>query len=329
MTQIVMKNVSKRFRRYKKKKGFINNFFNREYESVSAINDIDISIKEGEIVGLLGTNGAGKTTIMKMLSGLIEPSSGEINVLGVNPFKKKVSFKKEISLVLGQKQQLWWDIPAIESFELNKSIYGIEDEQYRQVLNNLVEMLDIYDVINSPVRTLSLGERMKCELVAALLHSPKILFLDEPTIGLDLLAQKKIRDFIKEYNKKFNATVIITSHYMNDIEELCDRTIFINKGTKHYDGTLNGFLDLYGKECVLNIEFLEILDGDKQLALGKYGTIIKAIDNTCKLKVDKEKSSEIKKMLLSNNSVNMITIDQMDASEIVRSYFEKENVGHV
>lgn len=320
MNSIIMKDVSKEFKRYKKEEGFINNFFNRKYEIISAIKDINMSIQEGEIVGLLGPNGAGKTTIMKLLAGLIMPSNGEIKVLDYNPFDKKEEFKKKISLVLGQKQQLWWDIPAIESFELNRRIYGIGTKQYKKLLDELVELLSLQDLINSPVRNLSLGERMKCELVAALLHNPKILFLDEPTIGLDLVAQKKIRDFIKQYNKKFKTTIIITSHYMEDIEELCDRTIFIENGLKYYDGTLNNFLDTYARECILNIELIDI---NEKINLHSYGMVIKSNDNKFKLKVLKENSNEIRKKLLAYDCVDVATIEQMDASDIVRSYFEK------
>jgi ABC-2 type transport system ATP-binding protein len=322
MNLIVMENVSKSFRRYNKKEGLFNNFFNREYENILAVSDVSFSIEEGEIVGLLGPNGAGKTTIMKILTGLIMPSDGKVRVLDSNPFDKKQEFKKQISLVLGQKQQLWWDIPAIESFELNRRIYGIDSQQYKRVLDELVEMLSLKDLINSPVRTLSLGERMKCELAAALLHSPKVLFLDEPTIGLDVIAQKKVRDFIKEYNKKFKACVIITSHYMEDIEELCDRTIFINNGLKYYDGNFYDFLNLYGKECILNIE---LIDNAKEFDLHNYGAVVKSAENRYKLKVSKEKSNEIRKKILAYDVVNTVTIDQMDASDIVRGYFEKGN----
>ncbi|KYH34245.1 putative ABC transporter ATP-binding protein YbhF [Clostridium tepidiprofundi DSM 19306] len=324
MDAITMVNVSKEFRRYKKREGFLGtfqNFFNREYEAISAVTDMNISIKRGEIVGLLGPNGAGKTTIIKMLSGLLYPSSGDIKVLQYNPFKKEEAFKKKISIVLGQKQQLWWDIPAIESFRLNKEIYEIEDEKYKDILNTLVDMLNIKDLINVPVRNLSLGERMKCELVAALLHTPEVLYLDEPTIGLDMIAQKKIRDFIKEYNKRFNATIILTSHYIEDIEKLCERTIFINNGKKYYDGSLDDFLNLYAKDCILNIEYLS---KDNDFKFDVYGDIVKEKENLCRLKVPKDQVDNIKQELIRHQFINSITVNQLDSADIIRNSFEKE-----
>ncbi len=320
MNSIVMKNVSKEFRRYIKEKGFLKNFFKREYEVKKAVNNMNINIAEGEIVGLIGPNGSGKTTIMKMLSGLIMPTSGDIEVLNYKPFDKKIDFKKEISLVLGQKQQLWWDIPAIDNFDLNRVIYGIDKIKYNEILEELITMLKLNTLIKSPVRTLSLGERMKCELVAALIHSPKILFLDEPTIGLDLVAQKNVRDFIKNYSKKYNSTVLITSHYMEDIMQLCNRTIFIDNGCKYYDGTLENFIQLYGNECILSIELYNI---DEKLDLTGLGEILLEEENKLKLKVSKKQCNLIRKQLLYNENVNTVTIEEMEASEIVRSCFEK------
>lgn len=318
MTVVSMRNVNKNFKRYVKQEKFFNNFFSRQYDLKSAVANFDLDIEHGEILGLLGQNGAGKTTIMKLLTGLILPSSGEINVLGYKPFDKKNEFKKKISLLLGQKQQLWWDIPAVDNFKLFRHIYEIDESTYNKRLNEMVELLHIDDVINSPIRTLSLGERTKCELVAALLHNPQILFLDEPTIGLDLVAQKKVRDFIKEYSIRNNATVIITSHYMEDIEQLCSRTVFIDKGKKHFDGSLQTFVENFGDECILNIELNDIT---QKVDVSEFGTIVKQENNLIKLRIQKEESNNIRQKIMDLNNIRTVILDQLDASEIVRKYF--------
>ena len=200
--------------------GSIRSLFKRKYYDVKAVDGVSFEINEGELVGFIGPNGAGKTTTLKVLSGLLYPTAGDVSVLGYTPWDRKPAFQKQFSLVMGQKNQLWWDLPAIESFILNKEIYEVPDAQYKQTLDELDTLLDVSDVLKVQVRKLSLGQRMKMELIAALIHSPKILFLDEPTIGLDVVMQKKMRDFIKQYNK-FNATIILTSHYMDDVKELC------------------------------------------------------------------------------------------------------------
>lgn len=318
---ISMRNVSKKFKRYKKQERFIDNFIHRKYISTIAVNNFDLEIQKGEIIGLLGQNGAGKTTIMKLLTGLLEPSSGDIDVMGYKPFDKKNDFKKNIGLVLGQKQQLWWDIPAKDNFYLLKQIYDIDLATYNQTLDELVDLFEISKILNSPIRTLSLGERMKCELVASLIHSPKILFLDEPTIGLDLIAQEKTRNFILQYNKRHNATILVTSHYMEDIEALCERTIFIDKGKKYYDGKLDDFLNIYGNDCLLSIEFNNL---KTNVDFSAYGEVIKMSEGRCKIKVSKEQKYEVKNSLTKLKEVNTITEEDMDASHIVREYFLKK-----
>src|SRR5215210_1665019 len=211
MNVITVKHLSKYYQVHQKEPGLtgsLKSLFNRKYYDAKAVDDISFSIDEGELIGFIGPNGAGKTTTLKCLSGLLYPTSGKVEVLGFTPFERKHPFLKQISLVMGQKNQLWWDLPAIDSFLLNKEIYEIADENYKKTLNELVELLDIQDILQVQVRKLSLGQRMKCELIAALIHNPKILFLDEPTIGLDVVMQKKIREFLKEYNKKYQATII-------------------------------------------------------------------------------------------------------------------------
>lgn len=230
------------FRTYKKQPGFwggVKGLFKRDFEELAAAKDVSFSIKEGEFVGFLGPNGAGKTTTLKMLSGLIYPTSGSARVAGFDPTKRENDYRRIFALVLGQKNQLWWDLPAIESFLLLRHIYGIPASQWQETLDELVDLLDVREKLNVMVRELSLGERMKMELIAALLHRPKVLFLDEPTIGLDVVSQRAVRNFLRTYNKRHKVTILLTSHYMADIQELCERVIVIHKGQKIYDGALD------------------------------------------------------------------------------------------
>jgi ABC-2 type transport system ATP-binding protein len=258
MPVISVKHLKKYYRVYQKEPGLVGSLkslFHRQYEDVKAVNDISFSIDEGELVGFIGPNGAGKTTTLKVLSGLLYPTAGEISVLGYTPWDRKAEFQKQFSLVMGQKNQLWWDLPALDSFILNREIYEIPKKQFDHTLKQLVDMLDLQHILKIQVRKLSLGQRMKCELVAALLHSPQVLFLDEPTIGLDVVMQKKIRDFIKDYNQSFNATIILTSHYMGDVKELCQRVIIIDKGRIFFDGQLAEIIKKYADHKVLEVVF--------------------------------------------------------------------------
>ena len=255
---ISVQKLSKHFKIHKKQPGLagsVKALFSREYRTIEAVNDINFEISQGELVGFIGPNGAGKTTTLKMLSGLLYPTGGQAKVLGYTPHERKNDFLKQISLVMGQKNQLWWDLPAIETFNLNKEIYEIQDDVYKNVLDELVEMLDVKDVIHQQVRKLSLGQRMKCELIASLIHTPKVLFLDEPTIGLDVVMQKRVREFIKEYNRKYQATVILTSHYMDDVKEICKRVIMINEGKLVFDGRLDELIKQYADYKILTFIF--------------------------------------------------------------------------
>ncbi len=258
MSVISVANLKKYYRVYQKEPGLlgsVKSLINRKYEDVKAVNDISFSINEGELVGFIGPNGAGKTTTLKVLSGLLYPTAGEVKVLGFTPFDRKNAFQKQFSLVMGQKNQLWWDLPALDSFLLNKEIYEIPKPQFESTLEQLVDMLDLNKFLKVQVRKLSLGQRMKCELAASLLHSPKVLFLDEPTIGLDVVMQKKIRDFLKDYNQKFKATIILTSHYMDDVKELCSRVIIIDKGQIFFDGRLDQIIKKYADHKTLEVIF--------------------------------------------------------------------------
>ncbi|EHJ12981.1 ABC transporter ATP-binding protein, partial [Crocosphaera watsonii] len=241
MSVINVKNLSKTYKVSLKKPGFkgtIDHFFKRTYRDIVAVKDVSFTINSGEIVGFLGANGAGKTTTLKMLTGLIHPSNGKIKIVDRTPFKRHPTFLKKMSLVMGQKQQLLWDLPALDSLKINAAVYEIPDKIFQQRLQELSEMLSIKEQLNQPVRKLSLGQRMKAELLAALLHHPQVLFLDEPTLGLDVNSQAAIRSFLKEYNERYEATILLTSHYMADITALCERVLLIHEGQLIYDGNL-------------------------------------------------------------------------------------------
>jgi ABC-2 type transport system ATP-binding protein len=251
---IEVENLTRVFRTYKKPPGFwagVRGLFHREFEELAAAKDITFSIAEGEFVGFLGPNGAGKTTTLKMLAGLIHPTSGRARVAGFDPVRRENAYRRIFALVLGQKNQLWWDLPAQESFLLLRHIYGLTGAQYQETLDELVALLGVEGKLGTMVRELSLGERMKMELIAALLHRPKVLFLDEPTIGLDVVSQKAVRGFLRDYNRRYRTTILLTSHYMADIQELCDRVVVIDKGRKIYDGTLDRLESVGGKKRIV------------------------------------------------------------------------------
>lgn len=263
MEIIRMKDVTKDYNYYKKEegiKGSINNLFFKKNLTKRAVNNMNLKICSGEIVGLIGLNGAGKTTTLKMMSGLISQTEGEIEILGFNPFDKKKKFLRQISMVMGNKSQLWWDLPAVESFELNQKIYSIPRNVYRNNLEEMVNLLNIEDLIHTQVRRLSLGERMKMEIVASLIHEPKIVFLDEPTIGLDVISQYKIREFLKNYNKIHNATIILTSHNFNDIISLCDRLLILNEGNIIFNDKFTEFSKQFSSEKIVTLKLKHHLD---------------------------------------------------------------------
>lgn len=320
---ITIKNLKKYYSVHQKEPGLfgsIKSLFYRKYYDVEAVDGISFNINEGELVGFIGPNGAGKTTTLKVLSGLLYPTSGEIKVLGFEPFKRQPQFQKQFSLVMGQKNQLWWDLPAWESFILNKEIYEVPDEQFNKVVKELSQMLEIEDILKVQVRKLSLGQRMKCELVAALLHSPKVLFLDEPTIGLDVLAQKNMRDFIREYNTKFSSTIILTSHYMGDVKELCRRVIIIDKGKILYDGLLDDIVEKFATHKVIKVDFDQAVD---QKILESIGEIKEFDDLHAVITVPYAAAAKSASKLLAKFKVSDLTIEDPPIEDIIRLVFSK------
>lgn len=318
---ITVKNLKKYYQVHQKEPGLsgsLKSLFSRKYVDVKAVDDVSFEINEGELVGFIGPNGAGKTTTLKVLSGLLYPTSGQAQVLGFNPWERKTDYQKQFSLVMGQKNQLWWDLPAQESFILNKEIYEVPDAQYQKTLSELVELLEVEDLLKVQVRKLSLGQRMKMELIAALIHSPKVLFLDEPTIGLDVVMQKKMRDFIKEYNKRFNATIILTSHYMDDVKELCERVIIIDKGKILFDGKLDNIIKKFADRKTLTVIFSGQVDPEKLKELGKLEQFEfpKAV-----ISVKRADASEAAAKLLKNFPVEDINIEEAQIEDIIREVF--------
>ncbi|TAG91214.1 MAG: ATP-binding cassette domain-containing protein [Oscillatoriales cyanobacterium] len=254
-------------------KGTVKHFFKRNYRDVKAVEGVSFSIEAGEVVGFLGANGAGKTTTLKMLTGLIYPSAGNVRVCDRTPFRRESDFLQKITLVMGQKQQLIWDLPVLDSLRINAAVYGICDRDYRQRVGELTEMLSLEGKLNQAVRKLSLGERMKAELMAALLHQPEVLFLDEPTLGLDINAQFSVRQFLREYNERYQATVLLTSHYMADITALCKRVLLIHEGQLVYDGNLDGLLDRFAPYRQVQVELANPLSKDMASAYGEVESI--------------------------------------------------------
>lgn len=320
---VEVRNLSKKYEYYKKEPGFwgsLKSLLSRRKLYAEAFKDITFVIKPGELIGFLGPNGAGKTTTLKILSGILSPTEGEVRVLGFDPFKREKAYQKQFSLVMGQKNQLLNDLPAYESFELNKEIYEMDEISFKKCLDELTNLFEVDEFLHIPVRKLSLGQRMKCELIAALLHKPKILFLDEPTIGLDVVAQKKIRDFIKKYNQRKKTTIILTSHYMEDIKELCDRVIIMNLGRIIFDGRLNDLINKYATHKILKIRFFK---KTKSESLKKYGEATSLSSFEVSLEVKRDEAKKVAAEILSSKlAVDDILIDEIPIDQIIREIFK-------
>jgi viologen exporter family transport system ATP-binding protein len=320
---IVVEHLSKHYRVHKKPPGLaasLRSLVRREYVEVEAVSNVSFTLEQGELVGFLGPNGAGKTTTLKMLSGLLHPSAGTATVLGYEPWKRDPRFQRRFSLVMGQKNQLWWDLPAIESFLLNKEIYGVPDELFRETLDELVELLGLEPLLQIQVRRLSLGERMKCELAAALIHQPEVLFLDEPTIGLDVLMQHALRDFIRVYNQRRRSTIILTSHYMEDVKELCQRVIIISRGRLIYDGRLDSIVERYTDERDVTATFHEPVEA---AALAPLGELIEYRGERVTLRVPRAELAERTSALLARFPVDDLAVAEPDVEEVIRKVFSE------
>lgn len=299
--------------------GSLKSFVWRKYTDVKAVDDVSFTIDAGEVVGFLGPNGAGKTTTLKVLAGLLYPTRGLARVLGFTPSERRAAFLRQITLVMGQKQQLAWDLPASETFLVNAAIYEIPDAQFKRTLDELTELLDLAPLLKKQVRKLSLGERMKCELAAALLHRPQILFLDEPTIGLDVTMQTKIRQFIRAYNERSGATILLTSHYMADVTALCQRVIVIDHGKLLYDGDLHALAEKIAPHKLIRVEFAQPLNGQ---ALEVYGQIVKARAQRAEWLVPRDAISEVTARILAQLPVADVTIEEPPIEDVITRVFE-------
>jgi ABC-2 type transport system ATP-binding protein len=324
---IEVSHLTRVFRTYKKQPGFwggVRGLFHREFEETRAADDVSFSIAEGEFVGFLGPNGAGKTTTLKMLSGLIYPTSGSARVAGYDPTKRENAYRRLFALVLGQKNQLWWDLPAIESFHLLRAIYGLPADEFKKSLDELVALLEIEKKLNVMVRELSLGERMKMELIAALLHRPRVLFLDEPTIGLDVVSQKNVRSFLREYNRKHRVTILLTSHYMADIKELCERVVVIHKGKKIYDGALDRLENAGGAKKKI-ITFLPGVGAAfPETWQSRHGVTKRDDEGKFTLTVPSENVVAVSQEVLSTGPVADITIEDVPLEDVIAELFSAQ-----
>lgn len=318
---ITVKNLKKTFELSKKAEGFwasVRSLWRPDKQYIDAVKGISFEVEKGELIGFLGPNGAGKTTTLKMLSGILYPSGGMARILGYYPWQRKDDYKRQIAMVMGQKSQLWWDLPAIETFLLNQDIYEIPEKKFRENLDFLSTILDVKDFLEVPVRKLSLGQRMKCELIAALLHDPKVIFLDEPTIGLDVTSQKAVRNFLLEYNKNKKATMILTSHYMEDVKQLCERIIIINKGEKIYDGSYNSLAKKYAQDKAIDVVFENKV---KKSDMKAYGEVVEFEGYRVVLRVDRKNVPNVVAKLVKDFKVDDIDIKEKDASDIIAEIF--------
>ncbi len=326
MSTIVVEHLSKMYPVAVKEsglKGTLTHFFKRNYRQVKAVQDVSFKIEPGEIVGFLGANGAGKTTTLKMLTGLIHPSAGSVTVAGHTPFDRRAAFLKQVTLVMGQKQQLIWDLPAVDSFRINAAVYGISDNALDRRVGELSEMLSLGDKLTQPVRKLSLGERMKAELLAALLHQPQVLFLDEPTLGLDVNAQVAVREFLREYNQRYQATVLLTSHYMADITALCERVLMIHQGQLIYDGSLEGLVDRFSPCREISIEFAQTYSKN-QLML--YGDLQESDKHSARFLVPQEVLTRTVAKLLGDLEILDLTVVDPPIEEVIGRVFQAGTV---
>jgi len=320
MPAIEASKLTKVYRTYRKERGLwgsIKGLFRRRYDETRAADQVSFQIEEGEVVGFLGPNGAGKTTVLKMLSGLLNPTSGDARVLGFVPWERRNEMKRQFSLLMGQKNALWWDLPAQESLELDR-------ERFEKVVNGLSDLLEVQDKMNVMVRELSLGERMKMELIAALIHEPRVLFLDEPTIGLDVVSQKRVREFLRIYNEEHHIVTLLTSHYMQDIEELCHRVLVIDHGKIFFDGPLAEIVDRFSGYKILSLTFEKAATRD----LSRFGEVTEQTPVSVQLKVPRAKVTETCRRLLEACDVSDINVQEVPVEEVIRQLFGERHEGY-
>jgi len=321
MPAIEASNLCKTYRVYQKQEGFgasIRGLFRRKYKTVEAARNVTFSIEPGEMVAFLGPNGAGKTTTLKLLSGLIYPTSGDAHVLGHIPWQRENAFRRRFSLVMGQKNQLWWDLPAQESFQLHREIYRIPAADFVRRRDELVDLLEVRKLIGQPVRELSLGERMRMELIAALLHSPEVLLLDEPTIGLDVVSQRRVQDFLRYYQAQQKITVILTSHYMKDVEALCKRAIIINDGEIKHDGPLAEIVERFSSNKVIHLQFAV---DETPVQLERFGAVLELNLPRAKIEVDRVRVPEVLGQLLAEFRIEDVGVQDRPLEEVIAEMF--------
>ncbi|HEV2994908.1 MAG TPA: ATP-binding cassette domain-containing protein [Chthoniobacterales bacterium] len=326
MSAIEARDLTKIYRTYRKEgglRGSIKGLVRRRYDETRAADRVSFQIDEGELVGFLGPNGAGKTTVLKMLSGLLNPTAGDARVLGFVPWERRNEMKRQFSLLMGQKNALWWDLPAQESLELNRAIYGIDRDRFKKVVDGLAELLEVEDKMNVMVRELSLGERMKMELISALIHEPRVLFLDEPTIGLDVVSQKRVREFLRVYNEQHRIVTLLTSHYMQDIEELCHRVLVIDHGKIFFDGPLAQIIDRFSGHKIISLTFEKQATRD----LSAFGEIIEQTPASVQLKVPRAKVTDTCRQLLEACHVSDINVQEVPVEEVIRQLFGDRRSG--
>ena len=322
MAIIEISRLAKSYRVYQKQEGLLaslGGLFRRQYRAVEAVREIDLAVEQGEFVAFLGPNGAGKTTTLKLLSGVITPTSGAATVMGFVPWKRENAYRRRFALVMGQKNQLWWDLPAQESFRLHQQIYRIEPDRFERTRDELVDLLEVRGLLRQPVRELSLGERMKMELIAALLHSPEVLFLDEPTIGLDVIAQHNIQNFLRHYQQFRRITILLTSHYMKDVAALCQRVVIIAHGRIMYDGSLAGIVDRFSSHKVVSLQFPA--DAEPPTELGRYGEMLEERFPKIKFRILRREVPDALADLLARYTIEDVSVEDPPLEEVIAEMF--------
>lgn len=326
MSAISVSHLTRKFTTHIKQPGLagaLRGLFRREYQTVTAVDDVSFEIERGEFVGFLGPNGAGKTTTLKILSGVVHPTSGEVRVLGYQPWQRQSEFQRRFALVLGQKNQLWWDLPAYDSFLLNRDIYDVPHDLFKTRVDELCALLDLEKVLRVPVRRLSLGERMKCEVVASLLHAPEVLFLDEPTIGLDVISQVRIREFLRDYNARSGVTVILTSHYMQDIEALCKRVIVINEGRAMFDGALKELSQRFANRRAIRFTLSRAANEEELQRVRVLADDVTQEGTLLSLTVPRDEVPQSVAQLLSFLPVSDMAVEDVEIEAVIRDLFSR------